>query len=129
MGSRLKHELHTPPPTQGACNLQIVPGVFPTGVVTDRQPFFPLFPTSQLATRLGACNVFPAFPNLSSGRSAAWFSAFDWGSKGREFESLRPDHLKSLNFNELGLFSLLTRIRFLPLFYPVFLPHNGAKGY
>ena len=34
MGSRLKPELHTPPPTQGACNLQIVPGVFPTGVIT-----------------------------------------------------------------------------------------------
>ena len=27
-----------------------------------------------------------------SGYSAAWFSAFDWGSKGREFESLYPDH-------------------------------------
>ena len=27
-----------------------------------------------------------------SGYSAAWSSAFDWGSKGREFESLYPDH-------------------------------------
>ncbi len=27
-----------------------------------------------------------------SGYSAAWFSAFDWGSKGREFESRYPDH-------------------------------------
>ena len=29
---------------------------------------------------------------LKSGYSAAWSSAFDWGSKGREFESLYPDH-------------------------------------
>ena len=36
MGSRLKPEHHTPLPTQGACNLQIIPGVFPTGVITDR---------------------------------------------------------------------------------------------
>ena len=28
---------------------------------------------------------------IESERSAAWFSAFDWGSKGREFESLYPD--------------------------------------
>ena len=27
-----------------------------------------------------------------SGYSAAWSSAFDWGSKGREFKSLYPDH-------------------------------------
>jgi hypothetical protein len=43
---------------------------------------------------------------LASGRSAVWFSAFDWGSKGREFESLRPDQLKSLNPNGLRLFYL-----------------------
>ena len=29
---------------------------------------------------------------ISSGYSAVWPSAFDWGSKGREFESLYPDH-------------------------------------
>lgn len=29
---------------------------------------------------------------LKSGYSAAWSSAFDWGSKGREFKSLYPDH-------------------------------------
>ena len=32
------------------------------------------------------------------GRSAVWFSAFDWGSKGREFESHHPDHFFALSF-------------------------------
>ena len=32
-----------------------------------------------------------------SGYSAAWSSAFDWGSKGREFESLYPDHFFCLD--------------------------------
>lgn len=27
-----------------------------------------------------------------SGRSAAWLSALEWGSRGRWFESSRPDH-------------------------------------
>lgn len=31
-------------------------------------------------------------PEFGPGCSAAWFSAFDWGSKGREFESRHPDH-------------------------------------
>ncbi len=26
------------------------------------------------------------------GRSAAWLSALEWGSRGRWFESSRPDH-------------------------------------
>ena len=30
--------------------------------------------------------------NNKSGYSAVWSSAFDWGSKGREFKSLYPDH-------------------------------------
>jgi hypothetical protein len=30
-----------------------------------------------------------------SGRSAAWLSALEWGSRGRWFESSRPDHLLS----------------------------------
>ena len=30
--------------------------------------------------------------NNRSGYSAVWSSAFDWGSKGREFKSLYPDH-------------------------------------
>ena len=29
---------------------------------------------------------------IKSGYSAAWFSAFVWGTKGREFESRYPDH-------------------------------------
>ena len=32
-----------------------------------------------------------------SGYSAAWFSAFDWGSKGPEFESPYPDHFFAPN--------------------------------
>lgn len=41
-----------------------------------------------------------------SGRSAAWFSASVWGAGGREFESLRPDHLKTarLAFGLAGVF-------------------------
>ena len=66
---------------------------------------FPLFPDSQLASQPGACNVLSAFSKASSGRSAAWFSAFDWGSKGREFESLRPDHFKACNSLSCRLFS------------------------
>ena len=31
-----------------------------------------------------------------SGYSAAWFSAFVWGTKGREFESRYPDHFFAL---------------------------------
>ena len=40
---------------------------------------------------------------IESERSAAWFSAFDWGSKGREFESLRSDHLKTAIPTSCGL--------------------------
>ena len=32
-----------------------------------------------------------------SGYSAAWSSAFDWGSKGREFESHHSDHFFCLD--------------------------------
>ena len=32
-----------------------------------------------------------------SGYSAAWSSAFDWGSKGPEFKSPYPDHFFALN--------------------------------
>ena len=39
---------------------------------------------------------------IESERSAAWFSAFDWGSKGREFESLRSDH--SFSTRHSGLY-------------------------
>ena len=47
------------------------------------------------------------------GRSAVWFSAFDWGSKGREFESHRPDHFFC------SLFSGPYRPDFfVPCFYP-----------
>ncbi len=38
-----------------------------------------------------------------SEHSAAWFSAFDWGSKGREFESHCSDH--SFTTRHLGLCS------------------------
>ena len=33
---------------------------------------------------------------IKSGYSAAWFSAFVWGTKGREFESRYPDHLQCI---------------------------------
>ena len=36
-----------------------------------------------------------------SGYSAVWSSAFDWGSKGREFKSLYPDHFKLFSTNGL----------------------------
>jgi hypothetical protein len=39
--------------------------------------------------------------NNKSGYSAVWSSAFDWGSKGREFKSLYPDHFKQLIRNDL----------------------------
>ena len=53
------------------------------------------------------------------GRSAVWFSAFDWGSKGREFESHHPDHFFVLSF------SVLTDRIFL---YPAF-THRIASIY
>ncbi len=37
-------------------------------------------------------HLFTVYISWSSGYSAAWFSAFDWGSKGPEFESPYPDH-------------------------------------
>lgn len=43
---------------------------------------------------------------LKSGYSAVWSSAFDWGSKGREFKSLYPDHfycLKSTSYANIPL--------------------------
>ena len=52
------------------------------------------------------------------GRSAVWFSAFDWGSKGREFESHRPDHFFC------SLFSGPYRPDFfIPCLYPQNLKH------
>ena len=44
-----------------------------------------------------------------SGYSAAWSSAFDWGSKGREFESLYPDHFFAL----MGKKNEAVRLRFM----------------
>ena len=37
-----------------------------------------------------------------SGYSAAWFSAFVWGTKGREFESRYPDHFFALKTQNSG---------------------------
>jgi hypothetical protein len=35
--------------------------------------------------------VSPIIISVIPGRSAAWFSASEWGSEGRRFESARPD--------------------------------------
>ena len=41
----------------------------------------------------GMAIILGTFPERDmSGYSAVWSSAFDWGSKGREFKSLYPDH-------------------------------------
>ena len=69
----------------------------------------------------------PAF--LTTGRSAAWFSAFDWGSKGREFKSHRPDHLKALQFNELqGLFFVWTFSSICACFHLILNRVDARKG-
>ena len=71
-----------------------------------------------------------------SGRSAAWFSAFDWGSKGRGFESRRPDHQfshsSSMAYPLAGCFvsAILLKLRHLCRFsvwqnYPC---GEGIKG-
>ena len=58
------------------------------------------------------------YPFYKSGCSAVWFSAFDWGSKGREFESHHPDHFFC------SLFSGPYRPDFfIPRFYPQNLKH------
>ena len=53
----------------------------------------------------------------TTGRSAAWFSAFDWGSKGREFKSLRPDH--SFTIRHLGLYPSAFLFAILRVFFEV----------
>ena len=88
--------------------------------------FFRIVPSSHLekkqkifAKSVSPCNLL-AFSSkrehqkIKSERSAAWFSAFDWGSKGREFESLRSDHLKAVIQASYGfLFAV-----FLPSIFP-----------
>ena len=57
-----------------------------------------------------------------SGYSAAWFSAFVWGTKGREFESRYPNHFFcSLQSSPLWLDF------FMPRFYPK--NHNHLQQY
>ena len=41
---------------------------------------------------LAKCPIRVYIKHTRSGYSAAWFSAFVWGTKGREFESRYPDH-------------------------------------
>lgn len=50
--------------------------------------------------------------NNKSGYSAVWSSAFDWGSKGREFKSLYPDHFI---INELRRFFRTEKSAFFTL--------------
>ena len=50
--------------------------------------FFSKFPKFLLDNTASRCILY----DIGSGYSAAWSSAFDWGSKGPEFESPYPDH-------------------------------------
>ena len=65
--------------------------------------------------------------NKKSGYSAVWSSAFDWGSKGREFKSLYPDHFKQLIRNDLqsrcGFYFLSSSH-----FYHTKIPGNFSPG-
>ena len=49
------------------------------------------------------------FAPIESECSAAWFSAFDWGSKGREFKSHHSDHFLFIRISSLpaGVFLFL----------------------
>ena len=58
---------------------------------------------------------------LESGYSAAWSSAFDWGSKGREFKSLYPDHF----FAEIPGIWAQTRV---PVLFCPLLPILSQSG-
>ena len=59
-----------------------------------------------------------------SGYSAAWSSAFDWGSKGPEFESPYPDHF----FAQMGKKHEAVRLRsYERLFVKFYLRKNRKK--
>ena len=54
--------------------------------------FFSKIPDFLLDNTASRCILY----DIGSGYSAAWSSAFDWGSKGPEFKSPYPDHFFAL---------------------------------